>query len=302
MDRTANTQAPMRIASTQLTLGRKIGVGGLSNVYRAKYHSAAVDEPELTVAVKRLNTDADPTLEAKLIQAARHKYVIKLHGYVNDDAYRGLVLELCSSGDLESYLHDTDLTLDMSKKARELIALDIIKGITFLHASGIIHRDIKSPNILLKSVKTSEGQGRLLAKITDFGLAIQLEPGTTEYITDRRQGTPGWLAPEGYILNQEKQRYVCTAKVDIFAFGMLLNLLAREDEFTPLPHIQSVVLVMAFVANNGLAGIELPGDYSSATTRALVRRCWSLDQSQRPDAKEILDSFKAGNGLFPKPQ
>lgn len=297
MDNARNMEALKRISSQSLVFKKKLGGGSFSTVYRAKYTDEA-DQTEHMVAVKQLKAGWDITNEAKIHMAAQHKCIVKIYGYVSDDAYKGLVLELCKDGNLSEYLHETDLTLQMTRDQREQLALDIAKGLVFLHQNNIIHRDLKTDNIMLKQVKTRDNETRLMGKITDFGFSTQLPPGETEYLTDKCQGSPGWAAREIYIKNAEKQAYVCTAKVDVFALGMVLSLLARDDEYFPLPNILAPALVMAFIANDGLATITLPTEYSSATTRALIRKCWSRQPSERPDANEILSYFNDGNRLF----
>lgn len=297
MLRSSNSSDIKRISGEALTLTRKLGSGSFSTVYKAIYEREN-EQKAKEVALKVFKSDTDPEKEAHIHMAAQHACVVKMYGYVEADTYKGLVLELCKKGTLTDYLEETDLTLEMIRDQREQIALDIIKGLVFLHEQHIIHRDFKTDNILLKNHKINRNQTRFIAKITDFGLSTQLLPGETTYTTDRCQGTPGWLAPESCIPDEEKKAYVTTAKVDIFALGMVLNLLTRDDEHIPFSRIKDGLDLIRFMIHVKLQSLALPEAYRNPTTLTLIHQCWSDKPADRPDASQVLAHFESGNRLF----
>lgn len=119
-----------------------------------------------------------------------------------------MVMELLGRRDLYHYVKNNP---KMPEQQIFEIFMQILKGVCFLHAEGVFHRDLKPDNILF-----AEAMNMSSLKITDFSLA--------EYISDQKRfsiqcGTPGFMAPE--ILNREKYN----EKVDIFSLGCILYLL-----------------------------------------------------------------------------
>ncbi|CAO2201325.1 unnamed protein product [Urochloa humidicola] len=207
-----------------------LGKGGFGCVYRACLDKSGV------AAVKKLNccreeVEKEFENELNFLGKIRHHNVISVLGYCIHEDTRLLVYELMQNGSLETQLHGPSRGSALSWHIRLKIALDTARGLEHLHEHCnpmIIHRDIKSSNILLDS--------EFNAKISDFGLAIY--GGNRNKDDINPSGTVGYVAPE-YLLDG-----LLTEKSDVYAFGVVLFelLLGRKPvEMIGESHCQSIV-------------------------------------------------------------
>nr|GMD40927.1 probable receptor-like protein kinase At1g80640 [Ipomoea batatas] len=187
-----------------------LGKGGFSCVYKGKL------DDNLFVAVKKLQegvTQDDAIqefeTEVELLSKIQHPNVISLFGYSIRADTRLIVYELMENGSLEDQLHGPSRGSALTWHLRMKIALGIASGLEYLHECcnpPIIHRDLKSSNILLDS--------NFNAKLSDFGLAV---PDGAQNKNDAKlSGTLGYVAPE-YLLDGK-----LTDKSDVYAFGVVL--------------------------------------------------------------------------------
>ncbi|KAL8242684.1 hypothetical protein R6Q59_012986 [Mikania micrantha] len=184
-----------------------LGEGGFGYV-----HKGVLPNGE-KVAIKQLKTgnrQGDHAFEAEVATTSRvhHKHIASLVGYCTSGLHRMLVYEFVPNNTLKFHLHEKGgkfLSWDMRMK----IAVGTAKGLANLHECQpkIIHRDIKSANILLDS--------NFEPKVADFGLA-RFYPETDTHVFTRVMGTFGYLAPE-YALTGN-----LTEKSDVFSFGVML--------------------------------------------------------------------------------
>ncbi|KAG9153595.1 hypothetical protein Leryth_008532, partial [Lithospermum erythrorhizon] len=147
--------------------------------------------------------------EVALLNKIQHPNIITLLGYCIHEETKMLVYELMENGSLDSQLHGTSHGAALTWHIRMKIALDAARGLEYLHEHcnpPVIHRDLKSSNILLDS--------NLNAKLSDFGLAIQ--DGLQNRNNIKLSGTLGYVAPE-YLLDGK-----LTDKSDVYAFGVVL--------------------------------------------------------------------------------
>ncbi|KAK3123158.1 hypothetical protein QOZ80_8AG0624980 [Eleusine coracana subsp. coracana] len=207
-----------------------LGKGGFGCVYRAYLDRSHV------AAVKKLNCcreEIEKEFENELdfLGKIQHPNVISVLGYCIHDDTRLLTYELMQNGSLETQLHGPSNGSALSWHTRLKIALDVARGLEHLHehcTPTIIHRDIKSSNILLDL--------DFNAKISDFGLAIC--GGNLDKCAMMPSGTVGYVAPE-YLLDGQ-----LTEKSDVYAFGVVLLelLLGRKPvEMIGETHCQSIV-------------------------------------------------------------
>ncbi|XP_006358563.1 probable leucine-rich repeat receptor-like protein kinase At5g49770, partial [Solanum tuberosum] len=184
-----------------------IGCGGYGKVYRGTLPNGEL------VAIKRaLQGSAQGAREFKseieLLSRIHHKNVVGLAGFCFDRAEQMLVYEYIPNGTLKDGLSGkTGIRLDWMRRLN--IAIGAARGLQYLHdlvSPPIIHRDIKSNNILLDA--------NLNAKVADFGLSRFL--GEKGHITTQVKGTMGYMDPEYYMTNQ------LTEKSDVFSFGVVL--------------------------------------------------------------------------------
>ncbi|XP_060185611.1 probable receptor-like protein kinase At1g80640 [Lycium barbarum] len=185
-----------------------LGEGGFGCVYKAKL------EDNLYVAVKKLEGGTQDAVkefetEVELLSQIQHPNIISLLGYCIHGETRLLVYELMQNGSLESQLHGPSRGSALTWHHRMKIALDAARGIEYLHEHcnpPVIHRDMKSSNILLDA--------NFNAKLSDFGLAVL--GGAQNRSNIKLSGTLGYVAPE-YLLDGK-----LTDKSDVYAFGVVL--------------------------------------------------------------------------------
>ncbi|KAK8939388.1 Receptor-like protein kinase BRI1-like 3 [Platanthera guangdongensis] len=204
-----------------------IGSGGFGEVYRARLKDGAI------VAVKKLihvtgQGDREFTAEMETIGKIKHRNLVPLLGYCKVGDERLLVYEYMRFGSLDIALHDSRNRVSGAPKldwsARKKIAIASARGLAFLHHScipHIIHRDMKSSNVLLDE--------NLEARVSDFGMARLVNALDTHLSVSTLAGTPGYVPPEYY------QSFRCTTKGDVYSYGVvLLELLSGKKPIGPV--------------------------------------------------------------------
>lgn len=187
-----------------------IGYGGFGTVYRL------VMDDGSTFAVKRIDKSSltfDQFFERELevLGSIKHRNLVNLRGYCNSPSAKLLIYDYLQNGSLEEVLHDRDSHVSaLNWGARLKVALGAARGLAYLHhdcSPRIIHRDVKSSNILL-------GED-LEPHVSDFGLAKLLEDNIS-HVSTMIAGTFGYLAPE-YL-----QSGRATEKTDVYSYGIVL--------------------------------------------------------------------------------
>lgn len=185
-----------------------IGEGGFGCVYKGVLPDGR------RVAVKQLKAgsgqgEREFRAEVEIISRVHHRHLVSLVGYCIADYHRLLVYEFVPNGTLEHHLHGKGLpVMEWSKRLK--IAIGSARGLAYLHEDchpRIIHRDIKSANILLDNC--------FEAQVADFGLA-KLSNDTNTHVSTRVMGTFGYMAPE-YASSGK-----LTDRSDVFSFGVVL--------------------------------------------------------------------------------
>ncbi|MCO5575430.1 hypothetical protein L7F22_029231 [Adiantum nelumboides] len=187
----------------------ELGEGGFGCVYKGTLSSGQL------VAVKQLKVGASQgekefRAEVEIISRVHHRHLVSLVGYCIADRQRLLVYDYVPNGTLEFHLHKRNDGAFIDWPTRLKIACGAARGLAYLHEDchpRIIHRDIKSSNILLDD--------NFEAQVSDFGLA-KLTSDTNTHVTTRVMGTFGYLAPE-YASSGK-----LTDKSDVFSFGVVL--------------------------------------------------------------------------------
>ncbi|KAI7755558.1 hypothetical protein M8C21_014099 [Ambrosia artemisiifolia] len=188
-----------------------IGSGGFGDVYRAQLKDNTV------VAIKKLihvsgQGDREFTAEMETIGKVKHQNLVPLLGYCKVGDERLLVYEYMKFGSLEDVLHDRKKTgIKLNWATRRKIAIGSASGLVFLHHicdPHIIHRDMKSSNVLLDE--------NLEARVSDFGMARHMSVTDTHLNVSTLAGTPGYVPPEYY------QSFKCTIKGDVYSYGVVL--------------------------------------------------------------------------------
>ncbi|VVB05818.1 unnamed protein product [Arabis nemorensis] len=209
-------------ATGNFSLENKIGSGSFGVVYRGKLNDGrevAIKRGEVSAKMKKFQ-EKETAFDSEIAFLSRlhHKHLVRLVGYCEEREERLLVYDYMKNGALYDHLHDKKnvekhSSLINSWKMRIKIALDAARGIEYLHnyaVPPIIHRDIKSSNILLDS--------NWVARVSDFGLSLMgPELGKDHHHRPTKAaGTVGYIDPEYYSLN------VLTDKSDVYGLGVVL--------------------------------------------------------------------------------
>ncbi|XP_003962417.2 mitogen-activated protein kinase kinase kinase 9 [Takifugu rubripes] len=279
----------LEINFSELTLEEIIGVGGFGKVYRAVWQGS-----EVAVKAARRDPDEDPeqTLEsvrqeAKLFAMLNHPNIMALLGVCLVEPNLCLVMEYARGGPLNRAL--------AGKRIPPCTLVDwavqIARGMLYLHSQAIvpiIHRDLKSSNILILERVEMEDLSNKTLKITDFGLAREWHRTTKMSAA----GTYAWMAPE--VIRSS----TFSKGSDIWSYGVLLwELLTGEVPFRGIDG-----LAVAYgVAMNKLA-LPIPSTCPEPFAR-LMEDCWSPDSHSRPQFPMILDQLTAieESGFFEMP-
>ncbi|XP_010482792.1 PREDICTED: phytosulfokine receptor 2 [Camelina sativa] len=187
-----------------------IGCGGFGLVYKANFPDGS------KAAVKRLSGDCGQMerefqAEVEALSRAEHKNLVSLQGYCKHGNDRLLIYSFMENGSLDYWLHErVDGNMTLKWDVRLKIAQGAARGLAYLHKvcePNVIHRDVKSSNILLDE--------KFEAHLADFGLARLLRPYDTHVTTDL-VGTLGYIPPE------YSQSLIATCRGDVYSFGVVL--------------------------------------------------------------------------------
>ncbi|XP_014515985.1 PTI1-like tyrosine-protein kinase At3g15890 isoform X1 [Vigna radiata var. radiata] len=201
-------------ATNNFNYDNKLGEGSFGSVYWGQLWDGS------QIAVKRLKVwsnraETEFTVELEILARIRHKNLLSLRGYCEEGQERLIVYEYMQNLSLHSHLHghhSFECSLDWNLRMN--IAIGSAEGIVYLHHQArprIIHRDIKSSNVLLDS--------DFKARVADFGFA-KLIPDWATHVSTRVKGTIGYLAPEYAMLGKANE------SCDVYSFGVLLLELA----------------------------------------------------------------------------
>ncbi|KAK4367680.1 hypothetical protein RND71_011472 [Anisodus tanguticus] len=269
-----------------------IGSGGYGTVYKGD-----IDGRETTVAVKRLKSGSSQGenefwTEIKMLSTHRHENLLSLIGYCNEGHEMLLVYDYMPRGSLAEHLYKTDTSSSsLSWQRRLKIAIGAARGLDFLHTSQnrVIHRDVKSSNILLDE--------NWVSKISDFGLS-KMGPGneSATHVSTQVKGTFGYLDPEYFLTNR------LTWKTDVYAFGVVLFevLSGRPAVNLRLPEEQHGLVAWAKQCIkagevNKLIDQNLAGSISSTCLKAFVEisaKCFNGRPHERPTMSEVVKSLE----------
>lgn len=267
----------VKIDFKDLVLEEVIGVGGFCKVYRGELRGREV-------AVKAARQDADEDLqvtmenvvkEAKLFCLLRHENIVSLEGVCLQEPNLCLVLEYCRGGSLNRVLAGRKIRPDVLVDW----AIQIARGMDYLHCRApisLIHRDLKSSNVLLSEAIENEDLLCKTLKITDFGLAREV------YQTTRmsQAGTYAWMAPE-VIKNSTFSK-----ASDVWSYGVVLwELLTGE---VPYKGIDTLAVAYGVAVNK----LKLPIPSTCPQPwRELMQKCWESDPHNRPSFEQILEDL-----------
>ena len=204
------TVADLLKSTNSFSQANIIGCGGFGLVYKANLPDGS------KAAVKRLSGDCGQMerefqAEVEALSRAEHENLVSLQGYCKHGSDRLLIYSFMENGSLDYWLHErVDANASLKWDVRLKIARGAARGLAYLHKDcepNVIHRDVKSSNILLDE--------SFEAHLADFGLARLLRPYDTHVTTDL-VGTLGYIPPE------YSQSLIATCRGDVYSFGVVL--------------------------------------------------------------------------------
>ncbi|XP_055602513.1 mitogen-activated protein kinase kinase kinase 13 isoform X2 [Uranotaenia lowii] len=225
------------------------------------------------VAVKKVR-DVKET-EIRHLRKLNHENIVKFKGVCTQAPVFCIIMEFCPFGPLHQILaQGSDI---ISPQRLMSWSQQIALGMQYLHSHKIIHRDLKSPNILI-------GKGEII-KISDFGTSREWNEISTKMSF---AGTVAWMAPE--VIRNEP----CNEKVDIWSYGVVLwELLTGE---VPYKNVDSSQIIFG-VGSNSLY-LPIPSSCPEGF-KLLIKQCWSPKPRNRPSFKIILTHLEiAGQELL----
>ncbi|KAG0226731.1 hypothetical protein BGW42_003455 [Actinomortierella wolfii] len=259
----------MQPRQSLLVLGNPLGSGAFRSVFEARWGC------QQCAAKSFFNTQSDLyereiQKEIAVLQKLRHRNIIQFYRTHKQDDRVYLIMELAEKGTLTKAINRG--LLDWSAKTR--LAHEIARGLEYIHQEGVLHRDLKSSNVLLSR--------HMEAKLADFGLARVHSTVSTSLSMSSAGGkiigTLGWIAPE--IFETSKPPY--STKSDVYALGMVMWEMAANCT-RPYKEQDNGLMIALHVKSGGRE--TLPDD---TPTEYREWRCWHQDPNQRPDASEII--------------
>uniref|UniRef100_UPI00398E93B6 kinase suppressor of Ras 2 n=1 Tax=Pristiophorus japonicus TaxID=55135 RepID=UPI00398E93B6 len=262
----------------QLEIGELIGKGRFGKVYHGRWHGE--------VAIRLIDIERDNEDHLKLFKRevmayrqTRHENVVLFMGACMSPPHLAIITSLCKGRTLYSVVRDAKMVLDVNKTRQ--IAQEIVKGMGYLHAKGILHKDLKSKNIFYDN-------GKII--ITDFGL-FSISGALQEGRRESEMRIPnGWLchlAPE--IIQQlspstDEDKLPFSKQSDVFAFGTIwYELHAREWPFKNQP-TDAIIWQAGRGMKPSLSQIGVGKEISD-----ILLFCWAYEQEERPSFSKIVE-------------
>ncbi|XP_062107422.1 LEAF RUST 10 DISEASE-RESISTANCE LOCUS RECEPTOR-LIKE PROTEIN KINASE-like 1.4 [Humulus lupulus] len=271
---------------------KELGEGGFGTVYYGKLRDGRV------VAVKRLYENNFKRVEqfmneVKILTGLGHQNLVKLFGCTSRRSRELLlVYEFIPNGTVADHLHGKQSTsCVMSWPVRLSIAIETADALAYLHRSEIIHRDVKTNNILLDN--------EFRVKVADFGLS-RLFPTDVTHVSTAPQGTPGYVDPEYY------QCYQLTDKSDVYSFGVvlveLISSLQAVDTNRHRHDINLANMAITRIQNHAVNELVDPSlgfdkDFTirkmTTAVAELAFRCLQQEKDMRPSMEEVVAVLRA---------
>lgn len=257
----------------ELSVKERIGAGSFGTVHRADWNGSDV-AVKVFIEQDFLEERLDEFMrEVAIMKRTRHPNVVLFMGVVTKRPNFSIVTEYLPRGSLFRLLHRPGMRELLDERRRVRMALDVARGLNYLHRLNppIVHRDLKSPNLLVDKTWT--------VKVCDFGLS-RLKMKT--FLSSRSAaGTAEWMAPE--VLRDEPSN----EKSDVYSFGVILwELFTLQQPWSGLSPAQ-VVGAVGFQHRRLL----IPKDLNPEIA-ALIESCWANDPRQRPSFTSIMESLK----------
>jgi len=264
----------------------RLGVGAQAQVFKAIWWKKfGQTTSAITVAVKKVHPSSSErvTRSELLTLEIQHPHLLQCFQVTHNPLL--IVTEYRAGGSLYDCIYERNIQVTWQQRLK--IQLDVAKGVGYLHSLDpiIIHRDLKSSNVLLAKAITSAS---VLpnAKVADFGLSRVVENGmeASEMMT-RCVGTWRWMAPEVF------SSTTYTESIDVYSFAILMyELLTRAIPYADEWPLNSVVnpRIGLHILNGRRPHIELVQPGCPCKVRELMQACWSKSPTERPTFATII--------------
>ncbi|XP_076952759.1 serine/threonine-protein kinase STY17-like [Bidens hawaiensis] len=256
------------IDANLLKFENKVASGNFRELYKGSYCSQEVAIKVLKP--ERMDSDMlrEFSQEVYILRKIRHKNVVQFIGACTEPSRLCIVTEFMARGSIYNFLRQQNGSFKLPLLLK--IAIDVSKGMSYLHQNNIIHRDLKTANLLMDEHE--------VVKVADFGVArVQTQSG----VMTAETGTYRWMAPE--VIEHRPYDH----KADVFSFGVVLwELLTGEVPYSCLTPLQAAVGVV----QHGLRP-TIPKETHPKLTE-LLRSCWHDNPTMRPDFTDILEKLK----------
>lgn len=246
-----------------LKIGDRIASGSCGDLYRGIY--LGQDVAVKILRSEHLNDALEDEFaqEVAILRKVHHRNVVCFIGACTKSPHLCIVTEYMPGGSLYDYLHKNHNVLKLSELLK--FAIDVCKGMEYLHHKNIIHRDLKTANLLMDTNN--------VVKVADFGVArFQNQEG----VMTAETGTYRWMAPE--VINHQPY----DQKADVFSFAIVLWELVTAK----VPYDTMTPLQAALGVRQGLRP-DLPST-GHPKLLELMQKCWDADPSNRPSFSDII--------------
>ncbi|KAG0234249.1 hypothetical protein BGW42_006754, partial [Actinomortierella wolfii] len=244
-----------------------VGSGAYGTVYQTYWEKRRVAVKKVQVTQGEVRRIAVIQNEINILQKLKHRHIIQFFDTTYHENMLVLIMDYAEGGSLSQAIEDGRVA-DWETKTR--IAQEIVRGLDYIHYKGILHRDLKSHNVLLTS--------HMEVKLCDFGLAT-IKARSVSKSTEQTVGTFRWMAPE---LLGARPKY--STKSDMYSLGMVMWEMAANCT-VPFKDQPDEHIVVSIVKNGEREKLpdDVPREYSQ-----WVQRCWEHDPEKRPEANEMV--------------
>ncbi|KAF7206023.1 kinase suppressor of Ras 1 isoform X5 [Nothobranchius furzeri] len=267
----------------QLDLGELIGKGRWGRVHKGRWHGE--------VAIRLLEIDGNNQDHLKLFKKevmnyrqTRHENVVLFMGACMAPPHLAIITSFCKGRTLYSVVRDSKHNLDINKTRQ--IAQEIVKGMGYLHAKGIVHKDLKSKNVFHDTNKVV---------ITDFGLfgiSGVVQEGRRENKLKLPHGWICYLAPEivrKMSPGNNEDRLPFSTAADVYAFGTIWYELQARDWPITNQHIEATIWQVG--SGEGIKKILSETNLGKEVTD-ILSACWAYDLRERPTFTQLADMLE----------